>query len=162
MSQCFTLLYRSFAGQEPDVNCSKKSTDCTCEVSGFPLPIVSKIVNGRETLRIGQAGLTSIQQGEALFAFNAFGDDAFVCPVTMVPAKITTTATVFTTKSTTNATATTNSSTSHSATQTKTKSAKLTSKSTSSGQDCFIQRPQNSNNFQFAIKRTTFFRLNAL
>ena len=124
------VLYCSSTGQKPEVNCSRNSTNCTCQVSGYPFPSVSKVVNGNQTIRLGHGiNPIAIQQGVILFAFNSFGDDVFTCPVHMVTTTKIPTTTATTTIPTT--TATTISSTTFSTTQTT--SAKSTNRSTTRG-----------------------------
>ena len=87
------LLYCSFTGEKAEAKCVSNSTNCSCAVTGYPLPSMRKLINGNQTVKISQYGPIIIDPGVTLFAFNAFGDDVFTCPVVTLPTMITTTTT---------------------------------------------------------------------
>ncbi|XP_065060515.1 semaphorin-1A-like isoform X1 [Rhopilema esculentum] len=96
-------------GEKAEAKCVSNSTNCSCAVTGYPLPSMRKLINGNQTVKISQYGPIIIDPGVTLFAFNAFGDDVFTCPVVTLPTMITTTTTTSpsTTKTSTTTTTTT-------------------------------------------------------
>eukprot|EP00794_Sanderia_malayensis_P009871 gene9871-10881_t len=97
----------TLTGTKPDVKCNTTESNCSCQASGYPYPIIRKVVNGNETVEVNHPGMFFLNPGVFVIALNAFGDDVYSCRINSKPATTTTSTTTLTTTTTKPTTTTT-------------------------------------------------------